>query len=191
MDPITSLWQRAFDSPVQWQTLALALLPALLAAWLAARLVRRAATRALHAIVRDTVAPSSPLVRGPLRLLGAATFLKWVTAIAVVFMTFALVGLAAGMGAMYPRFNAENLTQVAGSYGGISYMSVAVLFIIVEIALVAWPSTVYLWFDFRGLRIPPAYRLGMVVSFGAAVAVSLLVWRKAMQKGVEALEALG
>lgn len=75
MESVTSFWQRAFESPVQWQTLALALLPAFLAAWLAARLVRRIATRALHAIVRDTVAPSSPLVRGPLRLLSAATFL--------------------------------------------------------------------------------------------------------------------
>lgn len=68
-------WRRVFDAPVQWQTLLLALLPALLIAWLAARLVRRIATRALNALVRDTIAPSSPLVRGPLRLLGGATFL--------------------------------------------------------------------------------------------------------------------
>ncbi len=56
-------------------------------------------------------------------------------AVAIVFMTFALVGLAAGMGASYPRFAAENLTQVAGSYGGIAFMVLAVLFILVEIAL--------------------------------------------------------
>jgi ABC-2 type transport system permease protein len=123
--------------------------------------------------------------------LGAALFLKWVTAVAVVFMTFALVGLAAGMGAMYPRFNAENLTQVAGSYGGISFMVMAVMFILVMIGLVAWPSMVYLWFDFRGLRIPPVYRLGMGLSFGAAVALSLAVWREAMRRGIAALDALG
>ena len=57
---------------------------------------------------------------------------RW-RAVAIFFMTFALVGLAAGMGAIYPRFNAENLTQVAGSYGGIAYMVLAVLFILVEI----------------------------------------------------------
>jgi moderate conductance mechanosensitive channel len=68
-------WRRAFDAPVQWQTLLLALVPALLIAWLAARLVRRIAMRALRVMVRDTIAPSSPLVRGPLRLLGGATFL--------------------------------------------------------------------------------------------------------------------
>ncbi|MBA2302387.1 MAG: mechanosensitive ion channel [Acidobacteria bacterium] len=74
MDAVPSLWQRAFDAPVEWQKVALALLPALLIAWLAAGLVRRVATRALQSIVRDTVAPSSPLVRGPLRLIGAASF---------------------------------------------------------------------------------------------------------------------
>jgi moderate conductance mechanosensitive channel len=67
-------WRRVFDAPVQWQTLVLALIPALLIAWLAARLVRRIAMRGLRVMVRDTIAPSSPHVRGPLRLLGGATF---------------------------------------------------------------------------------------------------------------------
>jgi small conductance mechanosensitive channel len=70
-----SIWSRAFEGPVDWQTLTLAILPAVLIAWLVARTVRRAATRALHAILTDTVAPSSPLVRGPLRLIGAAVFI--------------------------------------------------------------------------------------------------------------------
>ena len=70
-----SVWARIFDSPVEWQTLLLALLPALVIAWLAARLVRRVATRALRAIIGDTIATSSPLVRGPLRMIGAAAFI--------------------------------------------------------------------------------------------------------------------
>lgn len=74
MDSVSSLWHRAFDAPAEWQRVALALLPAFLIAWLAARAVRRVSTRILHAIVRDTVATSSPLVRGPLRLIGAAAF---------------------------------------------------------------------------------------------------------------------
>ena len=69
-------------------------------------------------------------------------------AVAIVFMSFALVGLAAGMGARYPRFGAENVTQVAGSYGGVAFMVLAVLFILVEIALLAWPASVYLWHEY-------------------------------------------
>ena len=37
-------------------------------------------------------------------------------------MSFALVGLATGLGARYPRFAADNATQVAGSYGGVAFM---------------------------------------------------------------------
>ena len=75
MNSTATFWRRAFDAPVEWQTLLLALIPAVLIAWLAARFVRRVATRALRGLVHDTIAPSSPLIRGPLRLLGVATFL--------------------------------------------------------------------------------------------------------------------
>ena len=53
-----------------------------------------------------------------------------VAALAIVFMSLALVGLATGLGARYPRFAAENPTQVAGSYGGVAFMVLAVLFIL-------------------------------------------------------------
>ena len=74
MDSASSLWTRAFEGSVDWQTLALALLPTILIAGLVARIVRKAATRAVAAILSDSVAPSSPLVRGPLRLIGLAVF---------------------------------------------------------------------------------------------------------------------
>src|SRR3954452_10372865 len=62
--------------------------------------------------------------------LGIDPFLELVAAAAIAFMSLALVGLAAGLGARYPRFNAENPSQVAGSYGGIAFMVVAVLFVL-------------------------------------------------------------
>ena len=49
-------------------------------------------------------------------------FSKVVAAVAIVFMSFALVGLATGLGARYPRFSADNPSQVAGSYGGVAFM---------------------------------------------------------------------
>jgi ABC-2 type transport system permease protein len=112
-------------------------------------------------------------------------------AVAIVFMTFALVGLATGMGAIYPRFNAENLTQVAGSYGGIGYMVLAVLFILVEVSLLAWPSSIYLWHQYRGLAVPPSRWAVMVLAFLAAAAVAVATFWTAMQRGVRALEQMG
>jgi ABC-2 type transport system permease protein len=123
--------------------------------------------------------------------LGAAPFLRALGAVAIFFMTFALVGLATGMGAIYPRFNAENLTQVAGSYGGIGYMVLAVLFILVEVSLLGWSSSIRLWHEYRGIRIPPAQVVLMVALLLTAVAVALATFWTAMQRGIRALEALG
>jgi ABC-2 type transport system permease protein len=123
--------------------------------------------------------------------LGAAPFLRVLGAVAIFFMTFALVGLATGMGAIYPRFNAENLTQVAGSYGGIGYMVLAVLFILVEVALLGWSSSIRLWHEYRGIRIPPVQVAVMVSLLVAAVGVAIATFWTAMQRGIRALEALG
>ena len=69
------------------------------------------------------------------QLLGVPLVLKLLGAGAIAFMTLALVGLACGMGAQHPRFGAENVTQVAGSYGGVAFMVLAVLYILVTVAL--------------------------------------------------------
>lgn len=122
--------------------------------------------------------------------LGAATFLKVLCALAVPFMSMALVALATGLGARYPRFSAENLTQVAGSYGGIAFMVMAVLFIMVEIALLAWPSFRYLWARFEGLPLSTPEWVAMGLSVAAAFALSIAVARYAFADGVRALEAL-
>ena len=114
-----------------------------------------------------------------------------VAAVSIVFMTVALVGLATGMGAIYPRFGAENVTQVAGSYGGVAFMVAAVFFIVVEIALVAFPSVVYLQHQASGMPIPAARMIPMAISFAAAAALSLGTCRVAMARGVHALQALG
>jgi ABC-2 type transport system permease protein len=124
------------------------------------------------------------------RFLRADPFLQVLGAVAIFFMCFALVGLATGMGALHPRFKAENLVQVAGSYGGIAFMVLAVLFILVETALLAWPSSVYLWHRFRGLPLPPGRVLLMSASFLAAASLSVAVFLTGMRRGVRALDDL-
>jgi ABC-2 type transport system permease protein len=125
------------------------------------------------------------------QFLGAAPFLRVVAAVTIVFMSFALVGLAAGMGAVYPRFGAENITQVAGSYGGIAFMVAAVLFTLVEIVLVGWPSIAYLWYGARGRTLPVAVAVEMGLSFAAAAVIAIATCRISMSRGVAALESMG
>ena len=125
------------------------------------------------------------------QLLGVVPFLKVLSAVAIAFMSLALVGMAVGLGARYPRFAAENLTQVAGSYGGVAFMVLAVLFIILEIALLAWPSSVYLWHRHRAAPLAAREVCAMAACFGAALAASLAAFWISMRRGIEALDALG
>jgi ABC-2 type transport system permease protein len=123
--------------------------------------------------------------------LGAAPFLKVLSAVAVAFMCVALVGLAAGLGAKHPRFGAENLTQVAGSYGGIAFMVLAVLFIVAMVGLLAWPSLAYILHQYRGETIPPGRQALMAASLLAALVLSVVTFWLPMQQGVRALEEMG
>ncbi len=125
------------------------------------------------------------------QFLGVDPFLKLQSALAMVFMTFALVGLAAGMGAQHPHFGAENLTQVSGSYGGVAYMILAVLFILVQIGLLAWPSSIYLWHQFHELPLQPRHYALMAGVYGLAIGVSAFTFVQPMRRGIRALEAMG
>jgi ABC-2 type transport system permease protein len=118
--------------------------------------------------------------------LGIDPLLKIVSAGAIVFMAVALVGLATGLGARYPRFGADP-SQVAGSYGGVAFMTQAVLFIIVTIALVGWPSSIYLMHQIRQTPFTTAQLMLMTASVGAAIALSLFVSIASMRSGVRAL----
>jgi ABC-2 type transport system permease protein len=124
-------------------------------------------------------------------LLGVDPFLKVVAAAGVAMMTLALVGLATGLGARYPRFDVGP-TQAAGSYGGVMFMIGAVMLIIVTIALLGWPSSMYLMSttgQFR-FRLTPERQMWIAASFSTALAICVATWWIAMRGGVRALEQM-
>ncbi len=124
------------------------------------------------------------------QLLGIDPFLKVVSATAIIFMSFALVGLATGLGARYPRFGADNANQVAGSYGGVAFMVVAVLFVLFIIGLLGWPSSIYLWHRFRGAPLTIVQSTVIAVCFLIAAAASVATWWLSMRAGVRALQEM-
>ena len=130
------------------------------------------------------------LVMASNELLGVDPFLKVVTSISILFMGFALVGLACGLGARYPRFAADNATQVAGSYGGVAFMILAVLFIIVFIVLIGWPSSMWLFFQVRRIRMTALRETMIYASFATAAIVAILTFWYGMRSGVRALEGM-
>jgi ABC-2 type transport system permease protein len=122
--------------------------------------------------------------------LGVDPFLKVMAAVAIIFMSFAMVGMATGLGARYPRFGAD-VSQVAGSYGGVAFMLQAVLFIIVMIALLGWPSSVYLLHQFGRRSFTPSQNILMTTCFTSAIGLCIGLWLTSMRAGVRALEHLG
>jgi ABC-2 type transport system permease protein len=123
-------------------------------------------------------------------LLDVEPFLKSVAGVAMLFLSFALVGLATGLGARYPRFTADNPTEVSGSYGGVAFMVVAVLLVIAIIALVGWPSMTYLYYQVRQ-RPLPAFRLALMgACFLAAMVLTVATGLLGMRSGIRALDAM-
>lgn len=91
------MWRRLFlDPQPDWQLVALVVVPIALIAWLAARLARRASARIMEQLLGGTLATSSPLVQGPLRLIGFAAFV-------LVFAVF-----------LFPAFELAELRPRAG-----------------------------------------------------------------------------
>ena len=122
--------------------------------------------------------------------LGVDPLLKVMSAVAIALMSVALVGRAIGMGARYPRFGGDP-SQVAGSYGGVAFMMQAVLFVIVMIVLLGWPSSVYLFHQMRRRPLTTTQELLMLASVITAVGLSITVWLASMRSGVRALKQMG
>jgi moderate conductance mechanosensitive channel len=69
------MWKRLFDGDAGWESVLGALIVTALVAWIGARLARRFTVAAMKGAVGDTLVPTSPLVRGPLRIVSGAAFL--------------------------------------------------------------------------------------------------------------------
>ncbi|NWF57558.1 MAG: hypothetical protein HXY45_22490, partial [Syntrophaceae bacterium] len=105
-------------------------------------------------------------------LLKATPFLMILSALTIFFMTFGIVGLAVGLGALYPRFKLENAARMAWGFGGAFFMILSMTFIGALVALEAWP--VYALF-MAGVQHRPLSLLewmGVLGSFcGAAILI--------------------
>ena len=80
-----------FEGNVNLHTILFAVVPTFFIAWLVAFVAGRLARRVLVAVVGDHLSPSSPLVRGPLRLVSFAAFV--LCSALLLFPAFELAGV--------------------------------------------------------------------------------------------------
>src|SRR5688572_5278730 len=104
------MWKRLFDGEASWQSVLAALIATALVAWIGARLARRFTAAAMKGAVGGTLVPTSPLVRGPLRIVGGAAFLLIFAVL--VFPALELIGLKPRTGV-----HLERLSEWSFNYG--------------------------------------------------------------------------
>jgi len=97
------------------------------------------------------------------------------------------VGLGVGLGAIYPRFQVENVAQISTGFGGIVYMIYCLLFVGSVVVLEAWP--VYaLFMAHLGRRTISLYQWGgILLTFALLLVVNLLAVLIPMAIGYEKL----
>ena len=126
------LWRRFFSpvDPENWQLALAVIIPTAVFSLIVARIATGAAARAIQALLRDTLARSSPLVRGPLRLIGLATFV--LTMLVLLFPAFELAGL-------HPRtgLHLRELSTWAFNSGPKTLLIAAVAFLTVRTVAIA------------------------------------------------------
>ncbi len=117
-------------------------------------------------------------------LLQVDAFVMKSSIIGVFLMTTGLVGMAVGMGAMYPRFDYENISEISTGTGGILYMLTSLIFVGLILVLGARPIYVHLKEKFLlesvgGFDVPLMYSLIIILS--------LFVTMEPLRRGIKVL----
>jgi len=122
--------------------------------------------------------------------LGATLFMTVLSSVTILFVTFGIVGLGVGMGAAFPKFRYENVTQIAGSSGGLLYMIAASTFVAAVLFLESIPVYLILNADFRGVPLTSRALAASILVLAAVVVLNLLTIALPMRWGRKKLDAM-
>jgi ABC-2 type transport system permease protein len=112
----------------------------------------------------------------------------WISVITMFFMTFGIVGLGVGLGAIYPRFNYENPAKIAVGFGGVMYMILSMAYIGVIVFLEGYPAYVIFVSKYYRNLISDTTIAWIVLCFSiVAVVIALATWLP-MRIGLRRLE---
>lgn len=120
-------------------------------------------------------------------LLGVTQFMTAVSIGTITMMTFALAGLAIGLGTLFPQFETENVAQIPTSFGGLLMMMSAISLIAGVVLLEARP--VYAYLSARAFGTP-LDATDMITGFAAAGTLCLAVTFAPISLAIRRLETL-
>lgn len=119
--------------------------------------------------------------------LGVHPVLAWTGAGFILMVTLGVVGLGVGVGAIYPRFNWENVSQIPAGFGGTIFMVLALSFVVVLLVIIWQPLTGVMWRITYGRAIPAGLYSTAAVSGLLVVLVCLLTSLLPMEFGLRRL----
>lgn len=124
------------------------------------------------------------------RMLHSTALLEVLSIAAVACLCAAIVGLAVGLGAVHPRFDAADGTEVAAGYAGILFMMLSAVLVLFSVTILAWP--VYHSFRARwlGWSTGAGEWGGLAGGLAAVAGLSMIALLSAMQRGRRSLEAI-
>lgn len=117
-----------------------------------------------------------PLIVGTNIVLDASPFILVLTSVTMLGMTFALTSLALGLGALYPKYDTENVAEIPTSFGGLLFMMAAVTYLALVVILEAWPVYLFLNARLDGSGDTVATTSLLMGITGAAIVTGLATW---------------
>jgi ABC-2 type transport system permease protein len=119
-------------------------------------------------------------------LLGVSAFIFAVSICTITLLTFAIAGLALGLGTLFPRYDAESAAQIPTSFGGLVFMMLAVALVGGVVLLEARPVHLYLSARTFGTTADPTEMVAGFVAAGvlclAATFVPLAVAKRKLER---------
>jgi ABC-2 type transport system permease protein len=110
--------------------------------------------------------------------------------VTIFAMSFAVVGLALGMGALFPRFTIENPAKIAVGFGGVIYMILAMVMIFLIVVAEAYPTFLYFEATLKG-ETPSVWALPLAIAAGAFVlGISAAGFLLPIRAGIKYLEEM-
>ncbi|MDQ6886599.1 MAG: hypothetical protein M3068_04830 [Gemmatimonadota bacterium] len=119
-------------------------------------------------------------------LLEVSPFMMAVSIFSITLITFAISGLALGLGAVFPQYETENAAQIPTSFGGLVFMMASIGVISAVVILEARPVYSYLSAQAFLTESDPRE---MVLGFGLAALVCLAATFFPLAAGLKRFEA--
>jgi ABC-2 type transport system permease protein len=120
-------------------------------------------------------------------LLQVTQFIFLVSIFTITFLTFAVAGLALGLGAVFPQYDTENAAQIPTSFGGLVFMMISAGLVGAVVLLEARPVYGYLAAEAFGT---PANPVDMYAGFGLAALLCLVCTFVPLTVALRRLEAV-